>query len=78
MEELLFGWIFKPTYALTMMEQNTIICELSIIIGLLYIMRCMITALRRNMKKQERKRYPYFEKARKRGKKRNENKEVRY
>lgn len=78
MEELLFGWIFKPAWALTAIEEITIICELSIIIGLLYIMRCMITALRRNMKKQERKKYPYFEKARKRGKKRNENKEERY
>lgn len=79
MEELLFGWIFKPTYALTMMEQITIICELTIIyIGLMYIMRCMITMLRKKKKKEERKRYKYFNQARKRGKKRNENKEVRY
>lgn len=78
MEELLFGWIFKPAWALTTIEEITIFCELSIIIGLLYIMRCMITMLRRNKKKEERKRYKYFNQARKRGKKRNENKEERY
>lgn len=72
MSEIFFGWIFKPTYALTMMEQITIICELSIIIGLLYILRCMITMLRRNKKKKERRRYKYFNQARKEGKKRNE------
>lgn len=72
MEELLFGWIFKPSWALTTMEQITIICELSIILGLLYILRCMITMLRRNKKKEERRRYKYFNQARKEGKKRNE------
>lgn len=71
MEEILIGWFYKPLWALTTMEIITIVCELSIIFGLLYVMRCMITALRRNMKKQERKKYPYFEEARKRGKKRN-------
>ena len=72
MSEILIGWFFKPLWALTTMEIITIICELSIIIGLLYILRCMITMLRRNKKKEERKRYKYFNQARKEGKKRNE------
>lgn len=72
MSELLIGWFFKPLWALTTMEVITIVCELSIIIGLLYILRCMITMLRRNKKKDERRRYKYFNQARKEGRKRNE------
>lgn len=72
MEELLIGWFFKPLWALTTMELITIVCELSIILGLLYILRCMITMLRRNKKKDERRRYKYFNQARKEGRKRNE------
>lgn len=71
MEEILLGWFFKPLWALTIMEVITIICELSIIFGLLYIMRCMLSVIIRNKKIEERKRYKYFNKARKEGKKRN-------
>lgn len=70
MEELLFGWLFKPTYALTLMEEITIICEFTMIIGLLYILRCIIVTLRRNKKRDERKRYKYYNQARKDGRKR--------
>lgn len=70
MEELLFGWLFKPTYALTLMEEITIICEFTMIIGLLYILRCIIVTLRRNKKRYERKRYKYYNQARKDGKNR--------
>lgn len=70
MEEVLFGWLFKPTYALTFMEEITIICEFTMIIGLLYILRCIIVTLRRNKKRDERKRYKYYNQARKDGRKR--------
>lgn len=70
MEELLFGWLFKPTYALTLMEEITIICEFTMIIGLLYILRCIIVTLRRNKKRDERKRYKYYNQARRDGKNR--------
>lgn len=70
MSEILFGWLFKPTYALTLMEEITIICEFTMIIGLLYILRCIIVTLRRNKKRDERKRYKYYNQARKDGKNR--------
>ena len=69
MEEVLIGWFFKPLWALTTMEVITIICELSIIFGLLYIMRCMLTVIIYNKKKEERRRYKYFNQARKEGRK---------
>lgn len=72
MEEILIGWFFKPLWALTTMEIITIVCELSIIFGLLYVMRCMLVVIIYNKKKEERKRYKYFNQARKEGKKRNE------
>lgn len=72
MSEILIGWFFKPLWALTTIEVITIICELSIIFGLLYIMRCMLVVIIYNKKKDERKRYKYFNQARKEGKKRNE------
>lgn len=72
MSELLFGWIFKPLWALTTMEIITIVCELSIIFGLLYIMRCMLVVIIYNKKKDERRKYKYFNQARKEGRKRNE------
>lgn len=72
MSEILIGWFFKPLWALTTMEIITIVCELSIIFGLLYVMRCMLTVIIYNKKKEERKRYKYFNQARKEGKKRNE------
>ena len=72
MEEVLIGWFFKPLWALTTMEVITIICELSIIFGLLYVMRCMLVVIIYNKKKEERRRYKYFNKARKEGRKRNE------
>ena len=58
--ELLFGWIFKPITMLFWYEVVVAISEVTIVLGVMFNLWCLINLLRKKRRADELRRYPHY------------------